>query len=321
MEDKISLIVPVYNVASYLERCLISIQNQTYTNLEVLCVDDGSTDGSSDILDEIAQKDKRIRVFHQQNKGTGAARNLALQHVSGEYIGFVDSDDWIEPNMFEMLHNAAVQTKADIVSCGYYIDEDNKGSRMVENKKKVNEDVLPMEDFLEYIYCRDDYKGVGGYLWTRLFRAQIIFGEQACSHIIFDETLIPGQDVYFMAESLICAKTMVYLPNPLYHYVQRPMSIMHQPEERLKGMSSCKAYQMAIDLFEREGISGRTVDLLKRFYVYHAAVLLDIAYQVGDVEKVRILKRMIRKYLSTYIKTNLHHPSRIAGLLRNLVQR
>lgn len=321
MKEKISLIVPVYNVAPYLEKCLASIQNQTYRNLEILCVDDGSVDGSGKLLDRIAEGDERIRVFHQENRGTGAARNLALRHASGEFIGFVDPDDWIEADMYELLHDTAVRTKADVVTCGYYIDEEGKGSRQAENKKKVREGLLPAGEFLEYIYCRDEYKGVSGYLWTRLFRSEVVFGDGRGNMLWFDETLLPGQDVYFIAGICVRAKSMVYLPEHLYHYVQQPMSVMHQPEKRLKNMSSCRAYQMAIELFEKEGVAARTIDLLKRFYVYHAAVLLDTAFQVGDTEKIHKLKGMIRKYLLSYMKTNLHCPSRIVWILRMLAKK
>lgn len=318
MGDKISIVVPVYNVAAYLEKCLISIKNQTYSNLEVLCVDDGSTDDSGKILDSFAKEDARFRVLHQENQGTGAARNVALEHLTGDYIGFVDPDDWIEPEMFELLHDAITKAGTDVVSCGYYMDREDGSVVRMQNKKKVSENVLQTEDFLKYIYCRDDYKGVGGYLWTRLFRTEVIEGADVEEPIRFDETLIPGQDVYFIAKSCVRAKRMIYLPMPLYHYVQRPTSVMHQPEKRLEKMSSCRAYQLSIDLFEKEGISKKIVDLLKRFYVYHASLLLESAYQVGDIEKIQILKEMIRKYLLSYIKTNLSHPSRIAGVLKML---
>lgn len=319
MNEVISIIVPVYNVAPYLEKCLNSIKKQTYTNLEVLCVDDGSTDDSGKILDAFAKEDARFRVFHQKNQGTGSARNLALEHITGDYIGFVDPDDWIEPEMFEMLHDSIKKTGTDIVTCGYYMDKEDGSAVWMQNRKKVSEDTLQTKDFLKYIYCRDEYKGVGGYLWTRLFRVQVIEGAEAEEPIRFEETLIPGQDVYFIAKSCVRAKTMVYLSIPLYHYVQRTTSVMHQSEKRLEKMSSCKAYEMSIEFFEKERISKKTVDLLKRFYVYHASILLEVAYRRGDVEKIQILKRMIRKYLVTYIRTNLLHPTRIQGIFRSLI--
>ena len=118
----ISIIVPVYNVEPYLRKCLDSILDQTYRDLEILIIDDGSTDGSGAICDEYAGKDDRIKVFHTENKGLSAARNLGLDNASGDWIGFVDSDDWIEPDMYEVLLRKAEETGADVVECGCHID-------------------------------------------------------------------------------------------------------------------------------------------------------------------------------------------------------
>ena len=113
----ISVIVPVYNVEPYLRKCLDSVINQTYKDMEILIVDDGSTDGSGDICDEY-KTDKRVRVFHTENRGLSCARNVGLDNAKGDWIGFVDSDDWIEPEMYELLIKRAEETGADIVECG-----------------------------------------------------------------------------------------------------------------------------------------------------------------------------------------------------------
>lgn len=117
----ISVIVPVYNVELYLRKCIDSILAQTYRDLEILVVDDGSTDGSGKICDEY-KKDERVRVFHTENRGLSATRNLGLDKATGEWIGFVDSDDWIEPDMYEVLFRKAEETEADVVECGCHAD-------------------------------------------------------------------------------------------------------------------------------------------------------------------------------------------------------
>lgn len=122
----ISVIVPVYNVEPYVEKCLDSILAQTYSDLEVLVIDDGSTDGCGEISDRYAEQDHRIQVFHTENHGLSAARNIGLDHVNGQYIGFVDSDDWIDPDMYEELHNIIQKTDADIVTCRFYQEYWNK---------------------------------------------------------------------------------------------------------------------------------------------------------------------------------------------------
>ena len=115
--ERISVIVPVYKVEPYLRKCLDSIVNQTYRNLEIILVDDGSPDNCGRICDEYAERDKRIRVIHQKNGGVSSARNEGLKIASGDWIGWVDSDDWIEPDMFEYLLENAKKSKADIAVC------------------------------------------------------------------------------------------------------------------------------------------------------------------------------------------------------------
>ena len=122
----ISIILPVYNTAPYLRRCINSIINQTYKNLEVICIDDGSTDGSELILDEYAVCDTRIKVIHKQNGGESSARNIGLKMMTGQYIGFVDCDDWVEANMYERLLSVAIQKDVDMVASPWFKDTDEE---------------------------------------------------------------------------------------------------------------------------------------------------------------------------------------------------
>ena len=126
MQNKVSIIVPVYKVEKYLDNCIRSIVEQTYSNLEVILIDDGSPDGCPQICNEWRQKDTRIKVIHQENLGVSAARNRAIECISGEYILFVDSDDWIANNMVEVLvHGMESSEDADAVFCGYVeVDEE-----------------------------------------------------------------------------------------------------------------------------------------------------------------------------------------------------
>ena len=117
--DLISVIVPVYNVEPFLDRCMQSILRQTYRNLEIILVDDGSTDASAQLCDDYARKDGRVKVLHKTNGGLSDARNAGLELASGAYIGYVDSDDWIEPDMYEQMHRACVENNARIAVCRY----------------------------------------------------------------------------------------------------------------------------------------------------------------------------------------------------------
>ena len=124
----ISIIIPIYNIMDCLEKCVDSCINQTYKNIEILMVDDGSTDGTAELCDRIKEKDSRIRVFHKENGGSSSARNLGIEHAKGEYLGFVDSDDFISPTMYEDLMNVILEYKVPVaqVSRDEIDDEGNK---------------------------------------------------------------------------------------------------------------------------------------------------------------------------------------------------
>ena len=123
---QISIIVPVYNTVAYLDKCLNSILNQTYDSLEVICVDDGSTDGSADIVAKYENQDSRVKVIYQPNGGESNARNKGLQAATGDFIGFVDGDDWLELDMYEKLYELICKDESDLAAVGYFIDKDNK---------------------------------------------------------------------------------------------------------------------------------------------------------------------------------------------------
>lgn len=120
MGEKISVIVPVYNVEAYLEKCVESILKQTYTNLEILLVNDGSTDNSGELCDQLAQRDQRIRVIHKENGGLSDARNRGIEEASSDLIGFIDSDDYIDEDMYETLYRQMLESNADLSMCGHY---------------------------------------------------------------------------------------------------------------------------------------------------------------------------------------------------------
>lgn len=145
----ISIIVPVYNIKEYIERCVRSITNQTYKNLEIILVDDGSNDGTEKILDELAKKDARIKVFHKENGGSSSARNLGIQKSTGEYLGFVDSDDYLDPDMYELLYDA-IQRRG--VKCAQI------GRDEMDEKGNALPDICIPPDEEELISSRDFFK-------------------------------------------------------------------------------------------------------------------------------------------------------------------
>lgn len=160
----ISVIVPVWNAHDYLERCIDSIINQTYTNLEIILVDDGSSDDSLEICRSFERKDTRIKVFHKENGGQGSARNFALEHCQGQYVGFVDNDDWILPTMYERLMELICKYKVNVSRC-------DDAQSVEEIGKDVREDFfLSKKEFHKEFFCDI----VGGHVTDRLFERKLI---------------------------------------------------------------------------------------------------------------------------------------------------
>lgn len=211
----ISVIIPVYNVEPYLRKCIDSVIGQTYTNLEILLVDDGSTDCSGAICDEYQQKDNRVRVFHKENGGLSSARNVALDEAHGDYIGFVDSDDYIDSSMFEVLIELCINYDCAF-SCIDFMEI------RAENANVKNDSVMPvklcLEDFLRELICRDSQYHITYCVWSKLFKKSII------QNIYFPEGKC-YEDVAFVTHAILNAGDCVFLGTQLYSYVIRQGSI------------------------------------------------------------------------------------------------
>lgn len=135
--SKVSIVIPVYNAELYISRCLDSIINQTYTDLEIICVNDGSKDNSLQILKKYQEKDERIFVIDKENAGVSEARNDAIKRSSGQYITFVDSDDWLEKDAIELMYKALIENNADVVRSNYYINKNENESFINDKKTRV----------------------------------------------------------------------------------------------------------------------------------------------------------------------------------------
>lgn len=315
-QGKVSIIIPVYNTADYIERCVRSVMAQTYSDLEIICVNDGSSDRSGEILDELAKEDERIIVVHKANAGVSAARNEALFKVSGDFITFVDSDDYIDARMYEKMLDKMSEECADIVTCGYSFDYEGD-IRKAENLKEVPEYAIPMKEFLLYIYERDTYKGVGGYLWTRMIKREVIFGEEEKPQICFGSQYGVGEDIVFVAELSIRCKRIAYLEDSLYFYFQREGSIVHDDKKQLETLQWLKSYEKIIEIYISAGIED-VIDIIIRMYVYRCGKTLELAVKYNDKQRADIIKQKIKRYLDIYIRTNEKHPERvqwIEGLL------
>lgn len=212
--DLISVIVPVYNVEKYLNKCIESIANQTYKNLEIILVDDGSTDSSGAICDQWAKKDDRIKVIHKENGGLSDARNKGLYIASGNYIGFVDSDDWIDYEMYEKLLSLSKSYNADISSCGVLKIWDNNETRKLtkDNGLQVLNNIESMEALIESSYLIQT-------VWNKLYKRRILNGLE------FPYGLI-HEDEFWTWKAISHSSKTVTTDEPLYYYFQHKESIM-----------------------------------------------------------------------------------------------
>lgn len=209
----ISVIVPAYNVERYIRKCLDSVCNQTYRNLEILVIDDGSTDGTGAICDEFAAKDQRITVMHCENGGLSIARNRALDRAKGQLIGFVDSDDWIESNMFQQLHDTLISSDADIAICAYYREKRGRIRKMYSdgrvfsmNRKQALSQLVKDKTFRNYV-------------WNKLYRRELFDDIRFPEHMHFEDTAIMYR-LFIKAEAFECINV------PLYHHIYRVGSIV-----------------------------------------------------------------------------------------------
>ena len=208
-QPKISVIVPVYKVEKFLDRCVESIVGQTYENLEIILVDDGSPDNCPSMCDKWAEKDSRIKVIHKENGGVSSARNAALDAATGDFIGFVDSDDWIEPDMYESLMMRIDETGKDIAVCSYYsieVSGERNECRCIADKAVVCKD-----DYFRFIVLGGD----GGYIWNRLYRADII------KEVRFDENIWYSEDLLFNFKAAQKSNGAAILDKIEYNYVQK----------------------------------------------------------------------------------------------------
>lgn len=210
----VSIIVPVYNVEKYVGRCLQSLLDQTYKNIEIIVVNDGSKDNSLAVCNEYAEKDSRIKVFSQQNKGLSGARNTGLRYYSGSLVSFVDSDDWVHPQMIEFLYDALIRQNCEMSLCeSLRISCDNYSvEKYYVNKYLYYDAATMMKYFLDTSYTS---------CWSRLFRKELV------ADIRFPEGL-NCEDFVYMYEVIRRIKYMVGVVKlPLYYYFNRPNSIVN----------------------------------------------------------------------------------------------
>lgn len=283
----ISVIIPVYNVAPYLERCLDSVAAQTWENLEVWLVDDGSTDGSLALCEARAEQDSRFRVLRQANAGVSAARNRGMDHAAGQYLQFVDGDDFLPPDATENLVRTAAATGADLVVGRFWRVA---GGRAAVRGHIREARVLTRQDYAEEMLKApaNFYYGV---LWNKLYRRSIV----EAGHLRCDTGVSWCEDFLFNLEYLRRARLIAACARPVYCYVKRPGSLVatqatpaRTVEMKRTVFAAYKQLYQALDLYEE-----------KKLQVY--GYLISAARDGGSVSLRRPRRRRQRKLKESFM--------------------
>lgn len=256
---KVSVLVPIYNVERYLSQCLDSLLAQTLSDIEIICIDDGSTDASASLLDTYAQKDCRIQVIHKENGGYGKALNTGLHLAKGEYIGIVESDDFAAPTLYESLYRAAVQHQAQIAKCNFY---------RYWSKPKAKMKKEPLLDAFPY------HRTIHPWQYLRLFRIQPSIWSGIYERSFLEEQQIsfletPGaayQDTSFTFKAFAAAERVVFLPDLLLYYRQDNENSSVRSVE--KAFAICEEYQ-EINAFLKQKKEYRNLEPIRNEAMFH----------------------------------------------------
>lgn len=281
MNEKISVIVPVYNVEAYVGACLDSLLGQTYSNLEILVVDDGSTDRSGVICDEYAKRDSRIHVVHQPNGGAASAKNTALRLATGELLAFADSDDLVEPDAYAYMVEQLHSYDADVVQCSFYnLYTDHKQLHSASEQPRIFDTTAYLKNYTIDWTC--------GLLWDKLYRRSLFLN-------IFFEEGHKIDDEFFTYRGMMNAKKIVSLPVPVYNYRMRKSSVMSSDSSKKQIVID----RLTVSSVRREQVLA-SYPALKSSYDDHFAnfLLLNLHDPNATEESITLAKQHIHTFLA-----------------------
>lgn len=258
----VSIIIPVYNMEKYLRRCLDSVVGQTLQNIEIICVNDGSTDNSLKIIEEYQKKDKRIKIISKVNGGLVSARKAGVKAAESQYIGYVDSDDWIEKDMFEKLYEYMEVNQADIVSSGY-IFEGNYITKHFDNVTEGLYDEFTIGSLRDnIIYCTEKRDvGIRGSLCCKLFKKDLLMRAQ---NDISDEVSFSEDKLCIIAYLLNCKRVFV-VKEAYYHYMLNQTSMVHKPDANYL-VAVNEVYQQFIKFYQHPNFTD-TMRMQAELYI------------------------------------------------------
>lgn len=290
--ERVSIIVPVYNVKDYLERAVESLMIQTYRNIEIILIDDGSSDGSSEICDKFKKKDERIKVLHKKNEGVSVARNIGLKYSTGGMITFLDSDDYAEPSMIMTLVQSMKQNNADIVCCGYNL-VDVQGKKL---RKQCSYNYVGKACGNEIFYNLIDDFFYTTSVWNKIFKRSVVFTTKD-EFTEFERGLTVGEDELWLLKIISVGNPKgVFISDRLYNWVQRYGSATH---------SDFSLTQQRMDqLHTREFVHQHMLKVGNDIYLSASGYLLfEVAYALWKIalkgDDIEVKKRIEQDFRST----------------------
>lgn len=302
-KSKISIIVPVYNVEKYLKKCVSSIINQTYKNLEIILIDDGSTDNSGKICDELAQKDERIIVIHKENEGVSATKNLGMQISTGEYVGFIDSDDYIANDYIADLYNNMIETDSDVSIVGYNVvnEADMIMSSSVENNGFQADEIVVYEEenIIKELLKQKTIKN----FVCKIYKKSVL-----CDF----EIGVTYEDIVFSLKVLKKAKRVVYINKNSYNYLKRTDSITATISEK-------NLMDFANAILARYEIVRKEYEELSMYNIYaflESTLALSLKYIITE-RKFEKVNDMVKKFVETINEYSEKHEAELIEILNN----
>ncbi len=280
----LSVIIPVYNVAPYIEKCVNSVRNQTLKTIEIILIDDGSTDDSGELCDKLASEDDRIIVVHQKNCGLAAARNTGMEIASGDWFAFLDSDDWIEPPMYEKLVKCGITNDCDICFCDS-VDVKEGETISYHSTGKIDGNIIKIDDYLRLLVNKDKARLE---VWNKIWKRELIGKTR----------FVPGQvseDIHFNRLILQKVDKIAYLPEALHRYlIQRPGSTA--TSFKIKRLYAFEEYTTwMVDYYVEQ-------DIYKKSVIAATAANFAIAVYLDSVKNraPRNVLRLIKSYYDMY---------------------
>jgi len=287
-KGKVSIVVPIYKVEKYIHRCIGSILNQTYSNLEIILVNDGSPDNCGTIADSYQSKDSRVKVIHKQNGGLSDARNCGIKYVNGEFTMFVDSDDWLDTNMVKTMMDYSYKYDADIVQSAFYYAYDNK--LLIDNRyqKQSSEPIRLDNDTLMYELVKNEK--VKNFAWGKLYKTEIIIDIPFKKGVLFE-------DVFWAHKIMHRVSNYLILHQPFYYYYQRDDSIVaNYTPNNLDIIKGLKERHHFIEEFYEGLINESYRHILKTCFIHYHLLLMNRKKDTTGVH---------RKEIEFYIRDNL----------------